>query len=187
MTHSCRVDETPASTLWSTHPVHATSLPDPGLWGRLGNHLWLCSQPLVRLVPRRGSGHVSREDRGRLKAMRVGVQGESTVAVTGPPLQTFVPTQRPRRVFTELRKGNDLQLKQTVLAAGHHVHSHYNHLCLKHLAWARHCPTVSTAQRSAEHTNTLGSSSFSFSSFRILYIVCGFWHYFHNFYLQERG
>ena len=54
----------------------------------------MCSQPLVRLlVPRRGSGHVSREDRGRLKAMRVGVQGESTVAVAGPPLQTFVPTQ----------------------------------------------------------------------------------------------
>ena len=122
----------------------------------------MCSQPLVRLVPRRGSGHISREDRGRLKAMRVGVQGESTMSLTVSPLQTFVPTQRPRRVFTELRKGNDLQLKQTVLAAGHHVHSHYNHLCLKHLAWARHCPTVSTAQRSAEHTNTLGSSSFSF-------------------------
>ena len=104
----------------------------------------MCSQPLVRLlVPRRGSGHISREDRGRLKAMRVAVQGESTVAVTGPPLQTFVPTQGPRRVFTELRKGNDLQLKQTVLAAGHHVCSHYNHLCLKHSAWARHCPTVS--------------------------------------------
>ena len=103
------------------------------------------------------------------------------MAVTGPPLQTFVPTQRPRRVFTELRKGNDLQLKQTVLAAGHHVRSHYNHLCLKHSARA------GTAQRSAEHTNTLGSSSFSFSSFRILYILCGFWHYFHNFYLQERG
>ena len=52
----------------------------------------MCSQPLVRLlVPRRGSGHVGREDRGRLKAMQVAVQGESTVAVTGPPLQTFVP------------------------------------------------------------------------------------------------
>ena len=64
------------------------------LWCRLGGRLWLCSQPLVRLlVPRRGSGHVSREDRGRLKAMRVSVQGESTVAVAGPPLQTFVPTQ----------------------------------------------------------------------------------------------
>ena len=162
MTHSCRVDETPASTLWSTHPAHAASLPGQGLWCRLGGRLWLCSQPLVRLVPRRGSGHISREDRGRLKAMRVGVQGESTMSLTVSPLQTFVPTQRPRRVFTELRKGNDLQLKQTVLAAGHHVHSHYNHLCLKHSAWARHCPTVSTAQRSAEHTNTLGSSSFLF-------------------------
>ena len=71
------------------------------------------------------------------------------MAVTGPPLQTFVPTQRPRPVFTELRKGNKLQLKQTVLATGHHVRSHYNHLCLKHSAWARHCPTVSTAQQSA--------------------------------------
>ncbi|XP_010829407.1 PREDICTED: patched domain-containing protein 3-like [Bison bison bison] len=54
--------------------------------------------------------------------------------------------RRPRPVFTELRKGNKLQLKQTVLATGHHVRSHYNHLCLKHLAWARHCPTVTTAQ-----------------------------------------
>lgn len=96
LTHSCLVgDETP-----SWHPVeHLPSsrrLPTrPGPpWCRLGGQVWLCSQPLVRLlVPRRGSGHVSREDRGRLKAMRVGVQGESTVAVTGPPLQTFVPTQ----------------------------------------------------------------------------------------------
>ena len=56
----------------------------------------LCPQLLVRqLVPRRGSENVSREERGKLKAMLGPVSKESQqcLAVTGPPLRTFVPTQ----------------------------------------------------------------------------------------------
>lgn len=144
LTHSCQVgDETPGQ-----HPVeHSPSSrclpPRPGsLWCRLGGRLWLCSQPLVRLlVPRRLQGTSAERTRGRLSYIGCCPRRVNSGSDRGHLCR---PLSHPVTTAGVYRVGEGRPaVKADSLGRQAPRRSHYNHLCLKHSARARHCLTVS--------------------------------------------